>query len=124
MLDNTSLDHCATQVSGRRVAHLKRNAAERAFVRGEVLLRKLTITQAAELLKVCPAYVQAALKADAYKRFSVVQGCEPLIPSKPKAKSESLAARLMRATPAERVAAAREVGVGVIWDEMLMPALS
>jgi hypothetical protein len=60
MLNNPSQVPYATHVSGRRVAHLKRNAVYRAFlaadlVRGQVVLRKPTIKQAAELLKVSPA---------------------------------------------------------------------
>ena len=129
MLHNPSQVPCATQISGRRVAHIKRNAVHRAFlaadlVCGYVVLRKPTTKQAAELLKVSPAYVRAAIKADIYKRLSVLQGCEPLIKSKPKAKPETLAARLTRATPAERAAAALEVGVGAIWDSMIVPLLS
>jgi hypothetical protein len=121
---NTSATH---RIAGRGLAHLKRNAVERAFmgadlVRGDVVLSKPTIKQAAELLKVSPAYVQATIKTDIYRRLSVLQGCEPLIRSKAK-KPETLAERFARATPAERVAAARQVGVGVVFDTMVVPAL-
>jgi len=129
MLNRPSQALPATQVSGRRVAHFKRTTPERAFiaadlVRGRIRLAAPTVGQAALLLKVCPAYVQAALRADADKRYSVLSGYEPLIRTKPKAKPETLAARLARATPAERAAAAREVGVGAIWDSMIVPTLS
>jgi hypothetical protein len=86
MLDSISNSHSATHVSGRRVAHLKRNAVYRAFlaadlVRGQVVLRKPTIKQAAELLKVSPAYANAAIKAaDAHKRLMVLHGYEPADP--------------------------------------------
>jgi hypothetical protein len=140
MLDNPSRVPSATPISGRRVAHLKRTAVYRAFlaadlVRGQVVLRKPTIGQVAQLLKVSPTYIQAALKSDIYKRLSVVHGCEPLIQSEPKAKpaspfagssrwSESLAEHLARSTAAERAAAAREVGADVVWDDMIMPTVS
>jgi hypothetical protein len=93
MLHNPSRPSCATLISGRRLAHIKRDAVERAFlaadlVRGDAVLRLPTIGQAAELAGVCTSYVTAALKANIYRRLSVLQGCEPLIRSKSKAKSK------------------------------------
>jgi hypothetical protein len=130
MLNNTSYAYGATQLHGRRVAHIKRNARQRAFlaadlVGGRVRLTGLTVGQAAALLKVSPTYVEAAIKAtDDGCRLKVLRGYRPLVLSKPKKTPETLAARLARATPAERAAAAREVGVGAIWDSMIVPSLS
>jgi hypothetical protein len=130
MLDNLSRVPCATPVTGQSISHLRYNAVERAFagadfVRGRIVLHHPTIKQAADLFRVSPSYIEAALKADIYKRLSVLQGCEPLIPPKPKLKNkpETLAERLVRATPAERVMAAREIGVATVWDEMVTPLL-
>jgi hypothetical protein len=104
---------------------VRRAFAASDLVRGRVDLTKLTIGQAAALLRVCPAYVRAALKAaEAGERLMVLQGYKPLIPSKPKKKTETLAEHLVRATAAERAAAAKVVGADAIWDSMMMPALS
>jgi hypothetical protein len=120
MLHNPSRPPCATQISGRRLAHFKKPAVHRAFlaadlIRGDVILHRPTVKQAAELAGVSTSYVTAALKADFYRRLSVLQGCEPLIRSKSKAKAkpETLGERLARATAGERTEAAREIGVSV-----------
>jgi hypothetical protein len=73
------------------------------------------------LLRVSPGYVAAALAIADDERHAVMNGYRPLI--RPKAKPETLAARLARATAAERAEAARVVGASAIWDEMLMPLL-
>jgi hypothetical protein len=127
MLDSLSPFPNATRLTGRRVAHFKRSATERAFlaadlVTGRAQLAKPTIGQAAALLKVSPSYVDAALKAAANgERLKVLQGYQPLIRSKPKL--GSLGAHIARSSPAERLKAAREIGVSAIWDSMVTPLL-
>jgi hypothetical protein len=126
MLHNPSQAPYATQIiSGKRVAHLKHGAKRRAiwaadYIRGHVRLTEPTVLQASALFKVSPTYIEAALKVvDDGRRLMVLKGYQPLIPPKPK--SESLASRLARATPAERIAAARKVGIEAIWDSMIVP---
>jgi hypothetical protein len=123
MLHKPSQTPCATLISGRRLAHFKKPAVHCAFlaadlIRGDVVLRRPTVKQAAELAGVSTSYVTAALKADFHRRLSVLQGCEPLIRSKSKAKAkpETLGERLARAAAGKRIEAPREVGVGVIWE--------
>jgi hypothetical protein len=95
----------ATAVTGRNVAQAKRNAVERALlagdiVRGRVRFADWTIGQAATILKVCPAYVAAAIAIgdDIAARRDVLLGCRPLITPPAKPVTETLAARLARAT--------------------------
>jgi hypothetical protein len=43
---------------------------------------------------------------------------------KPRPTSESLAEHILRVTPAERLAAARIIGVDTVWDEMIAPVIA
>jgi hypothetical protein len=113
------------------VAHIKRRAVERAFLAADLVcdrvrLIKPTIGQAAVLLKVNRRYVAAAaaIGDDNIKRGVIVRGRRPLITPPVKSEPETLAAHLARSTPTERLEAARKIGVGVIWDEMLSPLLT
>jgi hypothetical protein len=119
----------ATHISGRRVAHCKLSTTQRAvivanLVRGVTRLALTTIGQAAALLRVSPTSVIAALGVGDEERHAIMNGRRPLRPQPTKTESESLAEHLARATPAERLAAVREVGVGTIWDSMIVPSLS
>jgi hypothetical protein len=87
-------------MSGRSVAQNKRGAVGRPFmaaelVTGRVRLSRLTVTQAALILKVNRTYVHAALAVghDPIKRAAILRGCEQLVaPPAPKPVPESLAA--------------------------------
>jgi hypothetical protein len=121
----------ASSVSGRQIAHGKGNAVQRALlaadiVRGKVALHRPTMGQAASLLKVCPSYVAAAVAIgdDIDARIAVLRGRRPLIVPPVKAEPETLAKHFSRASKAERVEAARELGAGTVWDEMLNPLLT
>jgi hypothetical protein len=122
----------SSTMSGRSVAQNKRGAVGRAFmaaelVTGRVRLSRLTATQAALILKVNRTYVHAALAVgdDPTKRAAILRGYEPLVaPAAPKPVPETLGQHLARSTPTERAAAAREIGVGTVWDSMIVPSLS
>jgi hypothetical protein len=133
------------QIAGRSLAHLKRNAVERAFlgadlVDGLVCLVRPTIPQVSWLVGVNRTYIAAALGVgdNPDTRVAILEGYVPLIvppaPPVPPAKpvrfgdsvrwGESLAEHIARSTPAERAEAALEVGPGTIWDSMIVPSIS
>jgi hypothetical protein len=102
-------------VTGRNLAHQRRSYWQRArlaarLVRGETILTPLTIKQAAAICGA--AYHTVAVELAALKAEDAA------LPS-----SETLADHFSRATPAERLEAAREIGVGAIWDSMVNPLL-
>lgn len=75
-----------TWITGRNVAHARRTAVERALLAADLplgfyALVKPTIGQAADLLKVCPAYVAAAkaIAHDEKARGAVISGRVPLV---------------------------------------------
>jgi hypothetical protein len=118
----------AITVTGRNVAHAKRSSAERAFLAADLhldraILAKPTIGQAAILLKVGRPYVAAAIAIadNADTRAAVLAGDRPLIVPGAYKNLESLAAHFARSTPAERLDAARTIGVDVLWDSLIGP---
>ena len=103
-------------ISGQFIAHGRLSPKRRAFVAadialGKARLEKLTLTQAARLVGVSVVYARAARKVT-YCRPDLRSGCEtglnpfPLSRSRP----ERLAQLWAKATAAERIQFAREVG--------------
>jgi hypothetical protein len=95
----------ATAITGRAVAHGKRTARQRAIlaadlVSGRVILTPWTITQATVVCGVSYPLIAAAL-----------------------GRGETLAQHFARCSEAELLAAAREIGVDRVWDEMIAPTL-
>jgi hypothetical protein len=93
----------AITVTGRNVAHGKRTARQRAalaanLVTGRVILTPLTVVQAAAICHVSRPLVASAL-----------------------GRGETLAAHYARVSKAERLEAAREIGIDRVWDEMIAP---
>jgi hypothetical protein len=93
-------------VTGRSVAHMKRPAQYRAalaarLVDGRVVLSPLTISQASVICRVSYPLIAAAL-----------------------GRGESLAEHIARSTPAQQAEAAKVIGVGAIWDSMIVPNVS
>lgn len=121
----------ATTLTGRNIAHAKRATAERALVAADLHLNRAALTrptigQVAILLKVSRAYVAAAVAiADNVDlRAEVTAGrCPLMVAAIPGMPEETLATHFARSTLAERIEAAREIGVSVIWDQMLNPLL-
>ena len=117
------------EITGRNIAHGKRNAIRRAFlaadlVCGRVRFVRWTVRQAAAITGVCEQYVAAAVAVgdDRNSRIDILTGHRPLIPP-PSKELESLADHFSRSTAAERIAAARKIGAGVIWDAMVAPLI-
>jgi hypothetical protein len=117
-------------VTGRNIAHGKRSVIERAFLGADLHLDRIelaepTIGQAARLVGVCRPYVAAAviITTDPKTRQAVLSGRVPLLEAvKPSFfREETLAERFARATPEEIAAVANKVGVGRIWDSMIVP---
>jgi hypothetical protein len=99
-------------VTGQNVAKARRTRSQRLrlveyLVNGRVALIKPTIKQAAALARVSVAEVYRDRRS-----------------SKPKPTPPSLADRLRTATPAERLEAARAIGVDQVWDSMVLPLVS
>jgi hypothetical protein len=123
----TSPPYGVKRVTGRNIAHAKRSAVERALMAADLHLDRYalirpTIGQAAELLKVCPAYVAAAARIahDEKARDAVLSGRVPLAVA---GWSESLTDRYLRSSPAERINLTQTAGVDHLWDELIIPAL-
>ena len=116
-----------TRITGRNVAHARRTAVERALLAADLhlglyALVKPTIGQAADLLKVCPAYVAAAkaIAHDEKARGAVISGRVPLVVA---AWSESLTDHYLHASPAERINLTQTAGVDHLWDELIARVL-
>jgi hypothetical protein len=109
-------------ISGHRLAYLngRRNTRQRAaiaagLVSGEITLERPTVKQAAAICAVNRQYVMAERKR---------RGDPPLRQSRPKANgSNGLGAAWANATPAERNAFARELGVDQAWSVLIEPFL-
>jgi hypothetical protein len=113
---------------GRSLAHVHLSASQRAaiaagLVTGEASLVKPTIGQAATLMKVCPAYVVTALKAGATERAALAAGRRPITDLLRPARDCELERQWQAATPEERQAFARRVGVAALWDDAISPTL-
>jgi hypothetical protein len=92
---------------------------KRAFIAASFYRNpKVTIRLVARMWGISPSYLKTALAADADRRFAVLNGIEALVPS---GRPERLAAHIKRSSPAELVEAAQEVGVGKIWESMIVP---
>jgi hypothetical protein len=100
------------KITGQNLAKGRRTKAQRIYLAehlatGKVELSKPTLKQAVALARVSLADVYRARLA-----------------RKPKPKSPSLAEHLAQSSPAERIEAARALGVDRIWDEMVLPLVS
>jgi hypothetical protein len=103
-------------ITGRNLAHAPRSKTERAFIaadlhRGKVQLERLTILQCALLAKVCPPYIQLALKVDPDQRRRIERGELPLA-----AAVSPLAAAWFGASPAQRADFVSAVGAEAVWS--------
>lgn len=110
-------------ITGKNIAHAQRLTVERALLGADLLLGRAvlvapTLGQCRVLAGVCRQYIRAAavIADDAEARAAVMAGSRPLL-------DESLAHHIKRVTRSERVDAAREVGAGFLWDEMVNPLL-
>jgi hypothetical protein len=104
-------------ISGRNLAHAPRSKIERAFVaadlhRGRLRLERLTILQCAALAKVCPPYIQLALKANPDQRELILCGQLPLTAE---GLDSSLAQAWHRASSAQRANFIRTIGPDRVW---------
>jgi hypothetical protein len=111
--------------TGRNLAHGHRGAGERAaiaahLVLGEAELVGPTIIQAAAITRVCPQYVQTALRLQAPTRLRVARGTISLVDA---AKANGLLSAWLAATPDEKAALGSIVGVTQIWDEAINPSI-
>jgi hypothetical protein len=101
-------------ITGRNVAHAHRTARERAalaagLVSGCFILTPWTITQLTPW-----TITQAELVCGvSYPLIATALG-----------RGESLAAHYRRCSESQRLAAARELGVDRVWDDMILPTLS
>jgi hypothetical protein len=128
MLHNPNSDISATRPKHHRVTPKVRRAFQAADIyRGP----KPTVKELAAIFGVSPAYIRAAVKAsdDFVMRMEIMHGNAPLVATgkrehvKPELKPESLTAHILRATPAQRIEAARAIGPSTIWDTMVNPLL-
>jgi hypothetical protein len=120
MLHITKLCASPTCSNGHRVTA----KVQRAFEAADAY-RDPTIRHLAALAGISPSYVKAALKVDFTTRLQILNGNEPLVPNgNRKLDAESLTARYRRASQAEKLETATEIGVDVIFDEMLNPLLA
>ena len=120
----------ARTLTGRNLAHAHRSVPERAFVGADLHLEHLgltspTINQAAILAGVCVPYVAAAVAIadDAEARAAVLAGELNLLAAAKRSAVESLADHIRCSSPSELAAAAKAVGVDLIWDAMMLPNL-
>jgi hypothetical protein len=83
-----------------------------------------TIKRLAALAGVSTTYLKAALKANWTMRLAVMNGETSLVPNgKSIDPAETLTAHFSRCSPTEKLEAAREIGVDVIWSDLLEPLL-
>ncbi len=112
MLDNTSPSFLTTayprrQITGRQIAHRRLTPQVRAklaldIIEGRVEVTRFTVRQAAHLCRVSVPVVNAARKSPADRLVAAWNG----------------------ATNAERVQFAQRIGVGVVFDTAIAPALN
>jgi hypothetical protein len=105
------------RVSGQYVAraHLSRQQRAElaaALTDGSVEMFPLTVRQAALLARVPVLDVTNARRANGYGH------------GKPKHNGETLAEHIARSSLAERIEAARTVGVDTVWDSMIAPVIA
>jgi hypothetical protein len=115
------------QLTGRNLAHGHRTPSQRAavaadLVKGNAVLVQPTVKQAASLAGVCVPYTEAALNATDAERAALRSGELQIAQLKP-TPSEVLVTAWNAAANGERVRFAKRVGVGVIFDEAIAPAL-
>jgi hypothetical protein len=90
------------------------------LVEGRAEVGPLTVRQAAKITRVPIADVTAARRANANANANANGNGH----HKPKHNGETLAAHIARSSPAERIEAARTVGVSLIWDSMIDPVIT
>ena len=121
----------ATTVTGRSIAHAHRSNPELALVGAGLHLNRLaltspTIKQCASLVGVCTAYVRAAADIidDPTACNAALHGDLNIWDAARRSTArESLADHIARSSPIELAAAAKEAGVDLVWDAMMMPNL-
>ena len=123
----TPTQNATTRLRGRRLAHLRRTASQRAaigawLVLGEVAVERPTIRQASALAKVSVPYLRRALRASEQERRALAGGRRK-VGDLPPARDRELERHWQAATPEERQAFARRVGVAALWDDAIVPSL-
>jgi hypothetical protein len=116
-----------TTITGRQLSRRRSTPAANAFMaadiyRSKVRVTDLTLEQAAALAGTNIAYAKRALAASPAQRADVLTGKAKLHKLKANG-GESLVEHLARSTPDEWRAAARAVGVDVVWDRMIDPLI-
>src|SRR5262249_36811538 len=101
------------QITGRNIAHVVRNAQQRAvlgaeLLQGEAVLVKPTLLQVAELVGVCPAYVRIAYRLNPAERFLVITSGRSLLDPPPNPVTDANLDRLARIDNGARLWAALE----------------
>lgn len=112
-------------VTGRNLAHARRNANQKGaiaaqMVKGEVVLTKPTMIQAAHDAGANMPYVQLALKLSPESRARVAAGEITIAQA---LAANGLLEAWLEATPEVRAALGNAVGIDVIWDQVISPAL-
>jgi len=110
-------EHPVRRVSGRSLAHAHLNRRQRAklaaaLVDGSAEIFPPTVKQAAMLAAVPVVAVTQARRGNGNGR------------SKLKHNGETLAEHIARSSPAERIEAARAVGIDTLWDSMISPVIT
>lgn len=131
MLYRIQPDTTTPTISGRNLAHSKRSVPERAFIgadlhRNRVELVSPTMKQCARLAGVCIPYVTAAIDIidDPDARDAVLRGDLNILDAAKRSHARgTLVDLIQRSSPEELAAAARVIGVDLIWDSMLQPNL-
>lgn len=102
------------QIRGRSLTHRHRSQADRveqavAILEGRASVVDPCLLQVARQCNVPPAKIRVALRR-------LANGSN--------GHAETLAAHLARSSPAERLEAARALGIDVVWDTMISPVVS
>jgi len=117
--------HEPFSITGRWIAHASLNASERAAVGAQLVLSEAqlvrpTATQVGAILHVSAPYLGLALKLAPETRDRVAMGELSLTDA---AKGNGLVTAWLVATPDERCALGRAVGIDAIWDASIEPSL-
>jgi hypothetical protein len=120
LVNSTSApDRPVRRVRGQYLARAHLSRKQRAeiaadLVEGRAEIAPLTVRQAATLAAVPVVEVSKVRRTNGNGHGN----------GKPKHNGETLAEHIARSSPAERIAAARAIGVSLIWDTMIDPVIT
>jgi hypothetical protein len=120
----------ARQPRRRRSPTVSLTASRRALIAATLVDRGIPARQACDLCCVSAAYTAKARSLSEADRFRLLRGeislaqlCNGHKP-KPKPEPQTLADHLAHSSAAEKVEAAKRIGVNVIWDSMFAPVIT